>query len=79
MLRSYRVELRNFCINVMVVAPGGTKSNIGSNSADKYDEINDWKYYKAYEKSLRAKDGHIPGRWVRSSRRPCKESCKIGS
>ena len=50
-----RVELRNFGINVMIVAPGGTKSNIGSNSADKYDQINDWKYYKKYEKSLRAR------------------------
>lgn len=50
-----RVELRNFGINVMIIAPGGTKSNIGSNSANKYDQINDWRYYKKYEKSLRAR------------------------
>lgn len=57
-----RVELRSFGINVMTVAPGGTESNIGSNSAAKYDQINDWKYYKKYEESLRARTDISQGR-----------------
>jgi len=52
---SMRVELRSFGINVMIVAPGGTKSNLGDKSAAKYDQINEWKYYKKYEESLRAR------------------------
>ncbi|KAG8082139.1 hypothetical protein GUJ93_ZPchr0014g47239 [Zizania palustris] len=50
-----RLELRSFGINVMTVAPGGTKSNLGSSSASKYDQIHDWKYYKKYDESLRAR------------------------
>lgn len=56
------MELRSFGINVMTVAPGGTESNIGSNSAAKYDQINDWKYYKKYEESLRARTDISQGR-----------------
>ncbi|OEL19176.1 NADPH-dependent 1-acyldihydroxyacetone phosphate reductase [Dichanthelium oligosanthes] len=52
---SLRVELRSFGINVMIVAPGGTKSNLGNKSAAKYDQMQEWKYYKEYEKSLRAR------------------------
>ncbi|KAL6652625.1 hypothetical protein ACP70R_011550 [Stipagrostis hirtigluma subsp. patula] len=50
-----RLELRSFGINVMTVAPGGTKSNLGNSSAAKYDQMHDWKYYKKYEESLRAR------------------------
>ncbi|TVT98258.1 hypothetical protein EJB05_56478, partial [Eragrostis curvula] len=50
-----RLELKSFGINVMIVAPGGTKSNLGSSSAAKYDQIHDWKYYKKYDASLRAR------------------------
>jgi anaerobic ribonucleoside-triphosphate reductase len=49
------LELRSFGINVMTVAPGGTKSNLGNSSEAKYDQIHDWKYYKQYEASLRAR------------------------
>ncbi|KAJ1271313.1 hypothetical protein BS78_06G119300 [Paspalum vaginatum] len=52
---SLRVELRSFGINVMIVAPGGTKSNLGNTSAAKYGQRNEWKYYKKYEESLRAR------------------------
>jgi hypothetical protein len=50
-----RVELKSFSINVMTVAPGGTKSNLGNSSAAKYDQMHDWKYYKKYEEGLRAR------------------------
>lgn len=50
-----RLELKSFGINVMIVAPGGTKSNLGSNSTSKYVQIRDWKYYKKFEESLRAR------------------------
>ncbi|XP_062185783.1 short-chain dehydrogenase cctT [Phragmites australis] len=52
---SLRVELRSFGVNVMTVAPGGTKSNLGNSSAAKYDQMHEWKYYKKYEASLRAR------------------------
>ncbi|CAN6269947.1 unnamed protein product [Urochloa humidicola] len=52
---SLRLELRSFGINVMIVAPGGTKSNLGDKSAAKYDQMHEWKYYKKYEESLRAR------------------------
>ena len=39
----------------MIVAPGGTKSNLGNSSAAKYDQIHDWKYYKQYEPAIRAR------------------------
>lgn len=39
----------------MIVAPGGTKSNLGDKSSAKYDQMHEWKYYKKYEKSLRAR------------------------
>ncbi|XP_066342998.1 short-chain dehydrogenase PC-15-like [Miscanthus floridulus] len=52
---SLRVELKSFGINVMTVAPGGTKSNLGNSSAAKYDQTHDWKYYKKYEEGLRAR------------------------
>ncbi|GJN02725.1 hypothetical protein PR202_ga20105 [Eleusine coracana subsp. coracana] len=50
-----RLELRTFGINVMTVAPGGTKSNLGNSSAARYDQIHDWKYYKQFEESMRAR------------------------
>lgn len=58
---SLRVELRSFGINVMTVAPGGTRSNLGNSSAAKYDQMHEWKYYKKYEEGLRARTGISQG------------------
>ncbi|KAJ3679451.1 hypothetical protein LUZ60_017462 [Juncus effusus] len=50
-----RLELRTFGINVITVAPGAIKSNLGNSSLAKYNEISEWKYYKKFESALRAR------------------------
>jgi NAD(P)-dependent dehydrogenase (short-subunit alcohol dehydrogenase family) len=47
-----RVELKPFGIDVITVAPGAIKSNIGSNCSTLYKNNPEWKFYKPFEKAI---------------------------
>ncbi|KAJ4752853.1 NAD(P)-binding Rossmann-fold superfamily protein [Rhynchospora pubera] len=50
-----RLELRSFGISVTTVAPGAISSNLGHSSLQTYDKIADWKFYKEFESTIRAR------------------------
>jgi short-subunit dehydrogenase len=47
-----RLELKPFGIDVITVAPGAIKSNIGSNSSAVYKNNPEWRFYKPFEKVI---------------------------
>lgn len=49
------MELRTFGISVISVAPGAVRSNLGNSSEATYDEMPEWKFYKTFEASIRAR------------------------
>ncbi|KAJ1695404.1 hypothetical protein LUZ63_012102 [Rhynchospora breviuscula] len=50
-----RLELRSFGISVTTVAPGAISSNLGNSSLQTYHKIADWKFYKEFESTIRAR------------------------
>ncbi|WOK99877.1 hypothetical protein Cni_G08589 [Canna indica] len=50
-----RLELSNFGISVISVAPGAIRSNIANSSAVSYGKMPEWKFYKPFESSIRAR------------------------
>eukprot|EP00249_Psilotum_nudum_P032026 c47124_g1_i1 orf=247-1110(+) len=49
---SLRVELKPFGIDVITVAPGAIRSNIGTNSTAIYNSLPKWRFYQPWEKSI---------------------------
>lgn len=47
-----RVELKPFGIDVITVAPGAIKSNIGANSSVVYKNNPEWRFYKPFAKAI---------------------------
>lgn len=47
-----RVELKPFGIDVITVAPGAIKSNIGANSSAVYKNNPEWRFYKPFAKAI---------------------------
>ncbi|XP_074587507.1 short-chain dehydrogenase RED1-like [Curcuma longa] len=50
-----RLELRTFGISVISVAPGAVRSNLGNSSEATYNEMPEWKFYKTFGASIRAR------------------------
>lgn len=47
-----RVELKPFGIDVITVAPGAIKSNIGANSSGVYKNNPEWRFYKPFARAI---------------------------
>ncbi|XP_020575875.1 NADPH-dependent 1-acyldihydroxyacetone phosphate reductase-like [Phalaenopsis equestris] len=50
-----RLELKPFGIHVINVVPGAIKSNLGNSSLAYYDRMPGWKFYKPFEKAIKAR------------------------
>ncbi|KAH0452694.1 hypothetical protein IEQ34_019993 [Dendrobium chrysotoxum] len=50
-----RLELRPFGIRVITVVPGAIRSNIGNSSLSYHDRMPEWKFYKPFEKAIKAR------------------------
>ncbi|KAJ6804640.1 short-chain dehydrogenase cctT-like [Iris pallida] len=61
MTDTLRLELRPFGISVINVVPGGIRSNFGEHSMANYSRMPEWKLYKPYEASIRARTAQSQG------------------
>jgi short-subunit dehydrogenase len=69
-----RLELKPFGIDVIVVAPGGIKSNLEGNAQQVYDTLPRWKFYQPWEKFIRLRMGYSQQRGATTAKEFAKRT-----